>query len=67
MTGGFNFPGYENIATTETLTINNGADTWVEVGSLPVPMRELRGVSFDNKIIVTGLGSLLSENNQYYF
>ena len=57
MTGGFT--GYENIATTETLTINNGADSWIEVGSLPVPMRGLRGVSFDNKIIMTGLGSLL--------
>ena len=55
MTGGYT--GYENISTTETLA--HGDDTWVEVGSLPVPMRALRGVSFDNKIIVTGLGSLL--------
>ena len=55
MTGGYT--GSENTATTETLA--HGDDAWVKVGSLPVPMRELRGVSFDNKIIVTGLGSLL--------
>ena len=54
MTGGYNSG---ETATTETL--KTGTDAWTEVGSLPVPMRGLRGVSFDNKIIVTGLGSLL--------
>ena len=63
MTGGYT--GSENTATTETLA--HGDDAWVKVGSLPVPMRGLKGVSFDNKIIMTGLGSLLLENNQYYF
>ena len=66
MTGGFNFPGYENIATTETLTINNGADTWVEVGSLPVPMRVLKGVSFNNKIIMTGMENFILDHDQYH-
>jgi len=55
VTGGY--AGSENLATTETLA--DGNDAWIEVGSLPVPMRGLRGVSFDNKIIMTGLGSLL--------
>ena len=64
MTGGYT--GYENIATTETLTINNGADSWIEVGSLPVPMRGLRGVSFNNKIIMTGKEGLILQKDNYY-
>ena len=64
MTGGWT--GSENIATTETLTINNGADTWVEVGSLPVPMRVLKGVSFNNKIIMTGMENFILDHDQYH-
>ena len=50
MTGGYNSAG--ETATTETL--KTGTDAWTEVGNLPVPMRGLRGVSFNNKIIMTG-------------
>ena len=63
MTGGY--AGSENLATTETLA--HGDDAWIEVGSLPVPMRGLRGVSFNNKIIMTGKEGLILEKDNHYY
>ena len=62
MTGGYNSAG--ETATTETL--QTGTDAWIEVGSLPVPMRGLRGVSFNNKIIMTGKEGLILQKDNHY-
>ena len=40
------------MSSTETLISGDGS--WTDVGNLPVPMFGLRGVSFQNQIIVTG-------------
>ena len=62
MTGGYN----SAVETATTETLKTGTDAWTEVGSLPVPMRGLRGVSFNNKIIMTGKeGLILGKDNHY--
>ena len=62
MTGGSISAG--ETATTETL--KTGTDAWTEVGSLPVPMRGLRGVSFNNKIFMTGKKGLILQKDNHY-
>ena len=42
-----------HLASTEILI--SGSDVWTQVGNLPTgPILGLRGVSFNNKIIMTG-------------
>ena len=51
MTGGWT--GSARLASTEILI--SGSDAWTQVGDLPTgPIFALRGVSFNNKIIMTG-------------
>ena len=52
VTGGKTSSG--NIASTEVLV--HGDSSWSYVGDLPVPTRGLRGVSVNNKVIMTGTG-----------
>ena len=49
VTGGYDH-GY--LSSTETLV--DGAATWSTAGELPVAMLGLRGVSLNNKILMTG-------------
>ena len=50
VTGGY---GSTYLASTEILI--SGSDTWTQVGDLPTgPITALRGVSLNNKIIMTG-------------
>ena len=51
VTGGV-FGSFNQLSSTETLKSGDGS--WTDVGNLPVPMFGLRGVSFQNQIIVTG-------------
>ena len=45
--------GFTYLASTEILI--SGSDDWTQVGDLPTgPIIALRGVSFNNKIIMTG-------------
>ena len=45
--------GFTYLASTEILI--SGSDAWTQVGDLPTgPIIALRGVSFNNKIIMTG-------------
>merc|ERR1712227_42609 len=51
VTGGYS--GYGNLVSTEILTSDE--NPWRQVGDLPtVPIDGLRGVSFNNNIIMTG-------------
>ena len=51
VTGGWT--GSARLASTEILI--SGSDAWTQVGDLPTgPIFALRGVSFNNKIIMTG-------------
>ena len=55
MTGGTTggTAGFTYLASTEILI--SGSDAWTQVGDLPTgPIIALRGVSFKNKIIMTG-------------
>ena len=57
MTGGYT-TGYDNVLTTEIFTSDE--NSWRQVGDLPtVPIDGLRGVSFNNNIIMTGIIVLL--------
>ena len=47
--GGFNG---DRLSSTETLL--DGAGAWSSVGNLPMAMSHLRGLSFQNKVIMTG-------------
>ena len=50
VTGGY---GSTILASTEILI--SGSDAWTQVGDLPTgPISSLRGVSLNNKIIMTG-------------
>ena len=50
VTGGY---GSTRLASTEILI--SGSDAWTQVGDLPIgPIIALRGVSLNNKIIMTG-------------
>ena len=51
VTGGFN---YDKNVLSSTEILISGEDTWVETGKLPTPTALLNGVSFNNKIIMTG-------------
>ena len=52
MTGGLSGSN-THLASTEILI--SGSDVWTQVGNLPTgPILGLRGVSFNNKIIMTG-------------
>ena len=48
-----------NLASTETLI--DGASAWITVGSLPAAMGALRGVSLNNKILMTGNMTITSD------
>ena len=58
VTGGYGTKTYTRLVSTEILV--TGSDAWVLVGDLPTPPIDgLRGVSFNNKIIMTGNNSLI--------
>ena len=58
MAGGYTGQ-HEYTVTTEVLV--DGADVWEQVGDLPtVPNVGLRGVSFNNRILMTGRKSVIS-------
>ena len=52
MTGGV-YGSFHQLSSTETLVV--GEISWTDVGDLPVPLFGMRGVSFQNKVFVTGL------------
>ena len=54
VTGGYNGL-WVTVSTTEILV--TGSDSWKEVGNLPVPMLSPKGVSIENKVIMTGGGA----------
>ena len=60
--------GYVNLnylfSSTEILT--EGSSRWIEVGSLPSGMWGLRGVSLDNRIIMTGIITTLLHQITYF-
>ena len=66
VTGGYAvYDGYYRLKSTEILVKESSA--WIEVGDLPVPIDGLRGVSFNNKIIMTGNNkSVTCTKIQYY-
>ena len=51
-TGDDNVNGVDQTDTTELLV--QGAAQWIQVGVLPTPRHSITGVSFNNKIVVTG-------------
>ena len=51
VTGGY---GDEYLTSTEILT--SGASVWTETGPLPSPRAYSRGVSINNRILITGTG-----------
>jgi len=60
--GGYSGSG-QHLVSTEILV--SGSSAWLKVGDLPtVPIMGLRGVSFNNKIIMTGGGN--RNGNQNY-
>ena len=52
MTGGYDPYAHSRLKSTEILVKESSA--WIQVGDLPVAIDGLRGVSFNNKIIMTG-------------
>ena len=46
--------GWDSSYLSSTEILVDGAVTWTEVGELPVSMYGLRGVSLNNKILMTG-------------
>ena len=50
------FGSFNQLSSTETLIPRI---SWTDVGNLPVPMFGLRGVSFQNQIIVTGIRNFI--------
>ena len=56
MAGGMTAGGY----TASTEILEDGE--WREVGELPVPMADLRGVTLQDTVIMTGMRSYLPVN-----
>ena len=49
--GGFS-PEVELLSSTEIFEM--GSKSWIEVGKLPSPLSQLKGISINNKVIMTG-------------
>ena len=49
--GGFS-PEVELLSSTEIFEM--GSESWIEVGKLPSPLSQLKGISINNKVIMTG-------------
>ena len=52
VTGGYNWYDDEYLSSTEVL--KDGDSSWTTVGNLPKAVDGIRGVSFNNRIIMTG-------------
>ena len=61
VTGGWD-SSYNDLSSTEILT--DGSQSWSIVGPLPNAVEGLRGVSYNNRIIMTGnIATILYHNN----
>ena len=61
VTGGWD-SSYNDLSSTEILT--EGSQSWKVVGPLPYAVRGLRGVSYNNRIIMTGnIATILYHND----